>query len=240
MVSELERIRIDFEPLPEALFAKYIFEVRDALGLNSVREGPGYLQLLALVSFHAFLQEGVEVAIYETHHGGEYCATNVIPTPVVTAVTTIGRDHIVDLGPSIENIAWHKAGIFKRGASAFTIRQEPKVSAVLHHRATEKGVVLRTVPADPQLSTQFDSSVQQLNCSLARAVADEFLQKAAPTGRPQYLSSDEIKEGLRRFRWPGRFETIQEDDCTWFLDVAHNEISILEASGWFQRASLER
>lgn len=105
-----ERIRINSEPIDKALFAKYVFEVRDCLSLGEQREKPRFLQLLALVSFHASVQEGVDVAIYETHHGGELDATNCIDNPVVTAITSIGKDHVFDLGPTVENIAWHKAG----------------------------------------------------------------------------------------------------------------------------------
>ena len=60
---------------------------------------PRYLQFLALVSFHAFIEEKVDVAIYECHHGGEFDATNVIQQPVVTAVTPTDQDHIRQLGP---------------------------------------------------------------------------------------------------------------------------------------------
>lgn len=234
-----ERIRIDFEALSDAQFAKYIFEVRDALHLDFGSEGPGYLQLLALVSFHTFLREGVDVAIYETHHGGEYCATNVIPNPVVTAVTPIGLDHVQDLGKDLDDIAWHKAGIFKKG-TAFTTPQEPIVMSTLKARAAEKGVALQTVIPDYHLPGQFPSEAQRLNCSLARAVANEFLRKVAPDDGMQQLSPSEIEEGIRQFRWRGRFERISVDDYTWYLDVAHNELSAEYAAKWFQEDSVER
>ncbi|KUL90484.1 hypothetical protein ZTR_00032 [Talaromyces verruculosus] len=70
-----------------------------------------------LDSFHTFIRERVQAAIFETHHGGEYDATNVIPQPVVTAITSLGMDHVAQLGPTIDDIAWHKSGIFKPGAA---------------------------------------------------------------------------------------------------------------------------
>lgn len=248
MISVTERIRIDFQPLPEAVFAKYVFEVQDALGLDhhndgagGRNDGPGYLQFLALVSLHAFIQEGVDVAIYETHHGGEYCATNVIKEPIVTAITNIGLDHIIDLGPSVENIAWHKAGILKAGAAAFTLPQQTNVSAVLKDRAANKGVNLRVVEADLSLPSVFDDPIQRLNCSLARAVTDAFLQQAAPSlDQSSSLSRQDVIDGIQQFHWPGRFEIIQKLSYTWLLDGAHNEMSIAYAARWFQRVSLER
>jgi folylpolyglutamate synthase len=40
-----------------------------------------------LLSVHIFTNEGIDVAIYETHHGGEFDAANIFPTPVVTGIT---------------------------------------------------------------------------------------------------------------------------------------------------------
>lgn len=236
LISENERIRINFEPISEDLFTKYVFEVYDGLSLKD-DVGPGFLQLMALISFHAFIKEGVEVAIYETHHGGEFCATNVIEHPVVTAITSIGVDHIVDLGPTLENIAWHKAGILKHGVPALTVPQDPEVLRVLEQRAAQKEVRMGIVESDRGLPAVFPRDTMRLNCSLALAVTNIFLQRVAPPGQPKHLTEEEIAEGIQQFRWPGRFERIHCQDYTWFLDGAHNELSIVEAAEWFQGIS---
>jgi folylpolyglutamate synthase len=122
-----ERIRINLEPLPRDLFAKYFFEVHEILSEQHHQDfdtRPRYLQLFALLAFHAFVRERADAAIFETHHGGEYNSTNVIEKPIVTAITTLGIDHVNQLGSSFDRIAWHKAGIFKTGAPAFLAPQE--------------------------------------------------------------------------------------------------------------------
>lgn len=141
-------------------------------------DAPRYLQVLALGSFHAFMKERVDVAIYETHQRGEYDATNVIPKHIVTAVTPIDEDHMHQVGPSLENVAWHKAGIFKSGGPALSAPQQGAVATVLQKPAAKKGVTLESVevcsdlPADaPQLKPE----VQLLNFSLARAVSNSLL-----------------------------------------------------------------
>lgn len=123
LINPEERIRIDFRPLDKDIFARYVSETHEALqsSRGNPQDAPRYLQFLALVSFHAFIKEGVDVAIHETHQGDEYDATNV--RPVVTAITPIDEDHMHQLGPSLENVAWHKAGIFKAGAPAFSAPQ---------------------------------------------------------------------------------------------------------------------
>lgn len=90
-------------------------------------------------------QEGTQAVISETHHGGEYDATNVIQKPIVAGITSIGLDHIAQLGPTIQNVAWHKSGIFKPGTPAFSAPQESEASIVLQTRAVEKGAELKFV-----------------------------------------------------------------------------------------------
>ena len=147
LVSYEERIRINKAPISRELFAKYFFEVWERLLETDEGENhlPRHFQLLALVSMHAFISEGVEAAVYETHHGGEYDATNVIQNPIVTIVTSLGMDHVRQLGPGIENIAWHKSGIFKRGANAFSSKQDEAPTKMLRQRAAEKDVKIEFV-----------------------------------------------------------------------------------------------
>lgn len=245
-----ERIRLNFAPLSREVFARYFFEVWDALTLapreEAEQQQPRYLQLLALLSFHAFIREGVDVAVIETHNGGEFDATNVIEHPVVTAVTSLGMDHVRQLGPSIENIAWHKAGIFKAGAEAFSAPQESEAAEALRARAVEKGVDLRFVerddPALPAQALQLTPQVQRMNCSLALAVVRAFLMKmAAAATTTTTLNAEDVEEGLSQFSWPGRFQIVAEEEgkegMQWFLDGAHNEMSIAIAAEWFVQAS---
>lgn len=53
--------------------------------------------------------------------------------------------------------------------------QEAEVAEVLYNRAADKGVDLRVIEADQGLPDSFESCVQRLNCSLARAITDAFL-----------------------------------------------------------------
>ena len=69
LINLEERIRIDFRSLNKEVFARYVSETHEALqsSRENTQNAPRYLQFLALVSFHAFIREGVDVAIYETH-----------------------------------------------------------------------------------------------------------------------------------------------------------------------------
>ena len=236
-----ERIQIDSTPISEPLFTRYVFEVWETLKVSNTQDDSGsigmprYLQLLALLSMHIFIKERVDAAVYETHHGGQWDATNVFSAPAATGISTIGMDHVEQLGPSIQNISWHKAGLMKTGAPAFSTVQVPEAAAVLKQRATEKGVDLRFVAVDPRLpldAPNLKPEAQKLNCSLSLALVSSFLETRAPK-EYQKFHIDDIKAGVERFTWNGRYHQIVDGKYHWFLDGAHNSMSIGKAGTWF-------
>jgi folylpolyglutamate synthase/dihydropteroate synthase len=72
--------------------------------------------------------------------GGEYDSTNIIPKPTCTGVTSLGIDHVTVLGNTLESIAWHKGGIYKKDVTALTVEQPAGALDVLRQRAAEKEV----------------------------------------------------------------------------------------------------
>lgn len=242
-----ERIRINFEPLSQELFKKYVFEVDDILsfgGQKQIELRPRYLQFFALLAFHTFIREGVDAAIIEAHHGGEYDSTNFVEKPCVTAVTTLGLDHVKQLGSTIESIAWHKGGIFKTGAAAISANQKVAAIEVLKERALAKGTYLQTpdvgnnIPSKSLQSVQLLRDVQRINCTVALAVAESYLQKAALKTISDYgLKSSDIAQAIENFSWAGRFQFVLNGQNQWYLDSAHNEMSVGVAAEWFIEAS---
>ncbi|EDN08134.1 hypothetical protein HCAG_04644 [Histoplasma mississippiense (nom. inval.)] len=234
-----ERIRINGEPISKDLFTIRFFEVWDKLPSKATDklDIPRYLQLLALLSFHVFIKEKVDVAVYEAHLGGEFDATNIIKMPTVTAITSIAMDHVNLLGPTIERIAWHKGGIFKSGSVALSAPQERAVAEVLQERADEKGVRLEFVSLDSTIPINaLKPEPQRLNCSLALAAVRAWLARKAPgLGITDYS----IANGIEQFYWPGRYQQIIDRHYQWFLDGAHNELSLRLVVEWFAKAASE-
>ncbi|EPE09578.1 folylpolyglutamate synthase [Ophiostoma piceae UAMH 11346] len=142
VVSVRERIWLDGQPISRELFTKYTFEMWKRLSEGAAAADPSdpdpygphtkpfYFRFLTLLALHVFLREGVRSAVIECGIGGEYDATNVLPASSVTAtaVTRLGIDHVAMLGRSLEEIAWHKSGIFKEGVAAFTLQGPPSSS----------------------------------------------------------------------------------------------------------------
>lgn len=246
LIAVRERIRIESAPIPENLFAKYFFDVWDRLEANKLEgEGgdgkPAYARYLTLMSWHVFLQEGVDVAVYETGIGGEFDATNLVEKPVASGITTLGIDHVFALGATIEKIAWHKAGIMKTGSPAFSVEQLPEAQKVLDERAEEKQVHLKNTGIDPRLSgvkVTPDADFQKKNASLAVALAATALTKlgAMSSSSEGHLPKTFV-DGLEQTVFRGRCETFVEENVTWYIDGAHTMDSLKESSKWFITAS---
>lgn len=239
-----ERIQINNEPLSEEVFAKYFFQTWDRLeeaaqakGLpTDVTAKPGYFRFLTLMAFHTYMSEGVDTAIIECGIGGEYDCTNILVCPTVTGITSLGIDHVALLGNSIEEIAWHKAGIMKTNSLAFTAPQPPPALKVLRERALSKSVSLKVVEPDTSLSSiplGLAADFQISNASLAVQIASAHLSALDHPSPPSTQLPPEFVRGLRYVRWPGRCETRRERHLAWHIDSAHTIESIQAAATWF-------
>ncbi|KAH8883652.1 Mur ligase [Thozetella sp. PMI_491] len=264
-----ERIAIDGQPVSRALFTKYFSEVWDRLsqaareagdvvpdedgGLDGPATKPFYFRFLTILAFHIFLKEGVKSAVIECGIGGEYDSTNVLPPEAVTAtvVTQLGIDHVFMLGDTVEKIAWHKAGIFKKGVRGFTRELPPAsegVAKVLRDRAAERGASLTEIPdqavdewggaPDALLQGPF----QKYNMALATAAAREHLLglgvdmdgEYGCTGYPLAQMPDYFVAGLQTASIRGRCEIFRDPGgIEWYLDGAHTHESLEGIAQWY-------
>ena len=256
LVSPRERIAIDGEPLPQDIFASAVFEVWDRLSEAARRDGvsaaeadgpaskPFYFRFLTILAWHVFLSRGVRDVVIECGIGGEYDATNVLPAEAVSAavVAQLGIDHVAMLGDTVEKIAWHKAGVFKRGRRAFTRRLDgqPGIMGVLRARAEDKGAELVEV-RDEDVETwggvegPLRGGFQKYNQALAVMAVREHLGLRADDSALLQDTPEVILEGLGEARLRGRGEIVDDGDVRWYLDGAHNRDSIEGVATWLAR-----
>ncbi|CCH42947.1 Folylpolyglutamate synthase [Wickerhamomyces ciferrii] len=239
--SVRERIRINGQPIAEELFTKYFFEVWDSLSSSQSNETefphmgsdikPMYFKYLTLLSFHVFMKEGVNTAIYEVGVGGEFDSTNIIEQPTAAGVSALGIDHTFMLGNTITEIAWNKGGIFKKGAKAFSVSQEADAMKVLEERATERNTELTVVDEDAVNGYKIGipGTFQRQNAALAVALSTEHLKKLNIE-----VDDSKTSKGLETTFWPGRCQIIKEDKINWYIDGAHTKESVDASSGWFK------
>jgi folylpolyglutamate synthase len=241
-----ERIRIDGITLSKRTFARHFFFLWDRFSNADCETRPSYFRYLTIMALHTFIQEGVETAIIECGIGGEYDSTNILPQGSVTAtgITSLGIDHVGMLGETIEEIAWHKAGIMKGGVPAFTVKQSPGAQGVLEIRASEKGVDLAVVEpssATEELKLGLGGEFQNENAALATSLAACHLRRLGicrdvPEPGPTALDTlpGNFVAGLQTVEWPGRCQILKDGNLTWYLDGAHTSDSIRAAATWFR------
>ena len=114
LVRVEERIAVDGEPISPAELAVRMAEVAPAV--RELDAGPGppptFFEISTALGFLHFTCRRVELAVIEVGLGGRFDSTNVC-RPLVSIVTSVGLDHTAQLGPTLEAIAFQKAGIIK-------------------------------------------------------------------------------------------------------------------------------
>jgi dihydrofolate synthase / folylpolyglutamate synthase len=111
-----ERIRLAGQLIGDAALAALLEETLDAAGDMEI----SFFEATTAAAFLAFSRQKADACIVEVGLGGRLDATNVIPAPVVCAITQLGLDHQQFLGDRIEVIAAEKAGIAKKGVPLVT------------------------------------------------------------------------------------------------------------------------
>lgn len=190
---------------------------------------------VALVAQH-LADEAVDIAVIEVGAGGRYDLTNVV-TPIVSVITSIGLDHTVTLGPTLGEIAWHKAGIIKPGAAAITGAVGAESLGPIEAAAADVGTTLDRVELGRDvevLETGPDGTrwreigtghiwpaapggFQAMNAALAVAAVHRLRERGFS------IPGDAVASGLDRGRLPGRVELMPGDSSPRvMLDGAHN------------------
>ncbi len=219
-----------------------------------------YFEAATAAAFLVFAGRRLDLAVLEVGLGGRFDATNVAPA-VLSAVTSIGFDHIEELGPTLQEIAREKAGIFRRGRPALVRATEPealealraaasKAGASWHDASRELSVEIRDVGLDGtrlcletperelELATPLPGRHQAWNAAVAIRAAELL---AEPRLR---LTSQSLAAAVRAVRWPGRLERFDVEGRTILLDGCHNTegaaclVRFLEDAGVHGRCDL--
>ena len=107
-----DAITIDAIPIPLAEYARLKHTITALATSIDLTLSP--FELACCTAFQYFYQSGVHVCVVECGMGGRQDATNVVRRPVACVFTSVGLDHQVWLGDSVQAIAQEKAGIIKR------------------------------------------------------------------------------------------------------------------------------
>jgi dihydrofolate synthase / folylpolyglutamate synthase len=223
-----EKLQLGPSLIDACSFANIVSRVLDIAGRlfppEQTEPAISYAEVWSVLGFWWFAERLVNIAVVEVGAGGRFDATNVID-PILSVITSVGLDHLVTLGPTIADIAWHKAGIIKPGSSvvigelpaqalAVIAEEAEKAPAGLIH-AGSLGAFLSPLVPVPR-------GFRRENAKVATAAARVLVQRGFE------ISEAAISTGIESARLPGRLEWMPGtvDPAVW-IDGAHNKDKIL-------------
>ena len=172
-----------------------------------------------------FAEEKPDYVVLECGMGGRHDSTNTIADPLACVITQVGLDHTDELGSTIEEVAYNKAGIIKQGAPVISQSDLESVRNVIKSVADEN-----------------DSDFYDVNgyldeySYLVPAMQGEYQKKNAVTAALAVraagaeVSEEVLARGISKAVLPGRFEILNEDKNEtgdrkgplFIVDGAHN------------------
>ena len=218
-----ERVQVDRHPLTEdeiVAFAHELAPVADALGAQGVDEHPTFFEFMTAMAFLQFARSRVDVALIEVGLGGRLDATNVV-LPELTVITSIGLDHLEQLGDTITAIAGEKAGIIKPGVPVVLGRLPAEAELVIRAIAQERQAPVHSVREvfgdhlAEYPATNLEGDYQRWNAATATLAARLLAGRFA-------LTDAIVFQGLQQVVWPGRWQRTILGGRTLILDASHN------------------
>lgn len=224
---QVDGVEISDEDLTE--ITEYVKPLAD-----SMAQSPTEFELVCCIAFEYFYRKKCDIVVLEVGMGGAWDATNVIEVPEVAVITNIGLDHTEYLGDTVEKIAETKSGIFKPHGHAVVYRSTPSVEAVYERVCAERDVSLRKADFDGLVLKAHTLEGQVFDCGSRKnlvlpLLGDHQLHNASVVlsiadtliGEGWKISEQNIYDGIREVRWPGRFDIVCRKPL-FIIDGGHN------------------
>lgn len=226
-----ERMQINGKQIDDEVLSEIVTRVKPAA--EAMADHPTEFELMTAAALLWYAQEACDAVVLEVGLGGRFDATNIIDAPECAVIMNIGLDHTAVLGDTVEQIAFEKAGIIKKGCPVVLFQQSESVTRVVRRRCEEEGSALH-IPDFSQIHSEFDSLYGQSFTYKGEAYAlpllgSHQLKNAAAVlevvgvlrERGWKLEQTDVEHGLYAVSWPGRFELLS-DEPLFVVDGGHN------------------
>ena len=206
-------------------------------------ESPTEFELVTAIGLLYFKAVNADFVILEVGLGGRGDSTNICDHPVATVIASISYDHMNVLGSTLEEIAYDKAGIIKRGVPVCVNVKDEGAFNVIKKQADELSapvIDLRQAAVDVKscdingsmftagidglalfkditIKMRGQHQIENALCALA-AIAVMRIQGFS-------VPDECVRSGMRKAFQPGRFEVISNDPYT-IIDGAHNRAGV--------------
>ncbi len=233
LVGVDERIELDGRKITPEAFADCVSRVVETIPQLGFPCHPTFFETLTSAALLYFAEANVDIAVAEAGMGGRTDSTNVLE-PALSVITPISIDHQQYLGETIEEIAYHKAGIIHRQGTAISARQRQDVATILEQEAARQNAVLSYADEAAAVVTSSEDGRYRFtlgglefapglyghhqvgNAVLAVSAANLLQERGHP------IKPAALIEGVNRAFIPGRIQKISDSPAV-FLDGAHND-----------------
>ncbi len=202
----------------------------------------GSFEMLTLMCIRAFQETNISLGIVEAGIGGRFDPTRIFPGNLV-ALTSIDLEHTGLLGDSKELIGYDKIDLCPDGGIVVSVKNDPVLWEKLNSYCKLRKIQLIDARSYFVVTSQHSSSPGKMtvelthgsrhfssetalvgtfqldNIAIASTLAKLWLSANRPTVNPEALELA-IINGLRKAKWPGRFETISDKPVI-VIDVCH-------------------
>ncbi|MBQ7953285.1 MAG: bifunctional folylpolyglutamate synthase/dihydrofolate synthase, partial [Clostridia bacterium] len=225
--SFTERIQVNNCEISKSDLAECTTVVRDAIEKHGLT--PTEFEVVTAIGLLYFERQSCDYVALEVGMGGRFDATNVIPAPLVSVITSISIDHTEYLGNTIADIAFEKCGIIKTGSKTVAYADNPEdANKVITKTACEKNVpLIITDKKNIKIlrqgidGTDFEYKNEAYHINMLGTHQVYNAVNAIEAVKLLGVDEEFIKKGLEITKFRGRLEIISKDPVI-IEDGAHN------------------
>ena len=224
LIHHFDRITIDGKWITKDEY-QHILDacIDDIIELNL-----GMFEVALLIALLHFKKQKTDYVVLECGLGGRLDNTNVIPSPVISVITTIGSDHAALLGNRVQQVAFEKAGIIREHVPVCVGLVSRKARGVIASVANRKHApitFMKQVQVTGQNAFTYDHDVYELSSAAVYQKENALLALRVLKSIGIDIHDDATKQALHESSWKGRFEKVGTHPAI-YLDGAHNKEGI--------------
>ena len=236
LVHYNERISINEQNISDEDLEKIFTELEPKISkYNASNKIPvTFFELTTIIALLYFCRNNVDFVVLETGLGGLFDCTNIISSPLVSIITSIGFDHVQILGNTLPEIAYQKAGIIKEDSNTIFFEQSKEVNDVFINVCKEKNNKLHLLKNSQITNYHYDMDYQYFDFQNYKDISvilkgKKQIQNATIciecmrilNSLGYQVDEESIRTGLKTVVHKGRLEILNNNPLILF-DGAHN------------------